>query len=433
MPPKVSLKITKGKLSGKTFSDQKGSLILGRREDCNIVFPDDTVSRRHCLLDIDLSAVTVRDLGSRNGTYLNGKIIGCRDEDLSAEEAWEQACDKFSMKTGDCLKLGPDCEITLEIKQKAIEKPEKKPALMLREVMKDRDNILKIAGYRTIRLIGRGGMGAVWLVEEEETGKRMALKVMLPEKAADRRYRERFLREASLSGQLKHKNVVNQFKYGQSDGDTGFILMEYCPGESVVQLMTKKGDEPDGKLDRDLATHIILQTLDGLHYCHHAKVVATLRDGTVMTVNGVVHRDFKPGNILLSDHSSRPVAKVADFGLAKAFSIAGLSGITSREQIAGMMEFMPADQIKNFLGVKPEVDVWSAAACYYYMLTGTYPKDFRGKDAYSVALNDSAIPIRKRNTDIPERLAEIIDTALLEIPEGGISALELKTAIESVF
>jgi serine/threonine protein kinase len=432
MPSTVILKITKGNLSEKTKGnlsenaisfDQKVSLILGRQEDCHIVFSDGTVSRQHCLLEIDPPAVTVKDLGSSNGTYLNG-----------------EANDRFSMKTGDCLKLGQDCEITLEIEQE-VKKPVPRPIPLLSTLMRnDRADVPKIAGYRTIRPIRRGGMGAVWLVAEETTGKPMALKVMLPEMAADEGCRKRFLREASLSVQLKHEHVVNQFKYGQSGG-TAFILMEYCPGESIEQLMIEKGD----KLDLNLATHIILQVLDGLHYCHHAEVAATLKDGTIVTVNGVVHRDLKPGNVLLSDHSSGLVAKVADFGLAKAFSIAGLSGMTDNKLIAGMKEFMPSRQIKNFRGAKPAVDVWAAAACYYYMLTGIYPKDFEGKDAYSVVLNDPAVPIRKHNANIPEKLAEIIDTALLEmlgseeiqeseiIQESESSALTLKKAIESAF
>jgi serine/threonine protein kinase len=428
MPPKVTLKIIKGKFSkktkskfsGKTISfDQKESLILGREKDCNIVFSDDTVSRRHCLLEINPPSVMVRDLGSSNGTYLNGEIIS--------------QCDEFPMKTGDCLKLGPDCEIMLDIEQQAAKKPKMQLSLMLQEKMKGYSHGIKIAGYRTIREIGRGGMGVVWLVEEEKTGKPMALKVMLPEKASDKKCREMFLREASLSGQLDHKNVVQQFKYGQSGG-AGFILMEYCPGKSVEELRAKKG----GKIDHDLAKYIILQALDGLHYCHHAKVIATLKDGTTIPATGVVHRDFKPGNILLSDHSSYPIVKVADFGLAKTFDTAGMSGFTTKEQIAGMLEFMCSDQVKDFRGAKPEVDVWAAAACYYYMLTGTYPKDFRGKDPYSVVLNDPAIPIRKHNNEIPERLAEIIDTALIERSnsnkktDSGISALELKAAIESI-
>ena len=297
---------------------------------------------------------------------------------------------------------------------------------MLKGEMKGNEDVQEIAGYRNIRSLGRGGMGAVWLVEEEKTGKQLALKLMLPEVASNERSRQTFLREAYIAGQLDHKNVVRQFKCGQS-GDTYFILMELCQGGSVDNLIKRNG----GKLGLDLATHITLQVLDGLHYAHHAPVVVTLKDGKTLTANGIVHRDFKPGNIFLSDNTSRSVAKVADFGLAKAFETAGLSGHTRTGDVAGTVVFMPRQQIINYRYAKPDVDVWAAAASYYYMLTGTFPKEFSGQDAIRAALANPAVPISKRNAGIPKRLADVIDTALTDKPEIGIrSALELKTAIE---
>ncbi|MDR3142032.1 MAG: protein kinase [Tannerellaceae bacterium] len=574
MPTKVILKISKGKRAGEELPpyDQKETLILGRLDDCAIVLPDATVSRYHCLLDVAPPSVVVRDFGSLNGTYLNEEKIGQRRVDLSAEEARKQTYDEFPMKTGDRLRLGPDCEITLnivipqycteclcEIEQpgyvngdnlpvchachaKALEQKAKKEAderlaremeqqrieaekrakelaakakaaaderarkkaekerleaekrakelaekeklearrraeeeeerrkeaariaeekakrnnrrcevcggplngelnicstclkdpvrileFLLLEADNGNDEVKGIAGYHKIKELGHGGMGVVWLVEEKKTGEQMALKLMLPEAAADKKNRQLFLREAHVAGQLKHTNVVRQFNSGQS-GDTYFILMELCRGGSVDSLMAKNG----GKLSLDLATHITLQILDGLIYTHAARVVSELADGTSRTVRGIVHRDFKPGNIFLSDNSSRPVAKVADFGLAKAFETAGLSGHTRSGVVAGTLPFMPRQQILNFRYAKPDVDVWAAAASYYNMLTGTYPKYLGGKDPYIAALNEPAVPIRQRNPSIPEKLAKVIDTALIDRPEIGVrSAKELKTAIEN--
>lgn len=299
---------------------------------------------------------------------------------------------------------------------------------LMQQAVKGRDDVKEIAGYRNIKELGRGGMGAVWLVEEEKTGKEMALKLMLQGASADKTSKDLFLREAYLTGQLNHENVVRQYKCGQS-GDAYFILMELCRGGSLDKRIEAKG----GKLDIDMATHIILQVLDGLDYAHHAKVAATLKNGKTVSTNGIVHRDFKPGNIFLSDDSSRPVAKVADFGLAKTFDTAGMSGMTGEGMYAGTPVFMPRQQIINFKYSKPDVDVWAAAASYYFMLTGQLAKDFsRGADVASVVLTSGAVPILKRNPRIPKRLAEVIDTALVDNPKIGIqSALELKKAIKS--
>lgn len=530
MPTKVILKINKGQLAGEKFSfDQKESLILGRQHDCSIVFPDNSVSRYHCMLDIAPPSVIVRDFGSLNGTYINGEIIGRRDSAMSIEEGREQIFAEFPMKPGDRLELGKDCEITLDIAhsqycaecfceidqteykdinnmnlcvdcytkaQKQNKKREKelrttafdenekqnawqsnqkeadrkaeelckasektkrndrrcevcdvilsgdtneskvcpacrnKPVnvlkFMLQQANKGNKDVSGIAGYRNIRLLGRGGMGAVWLVEEEKTGKEMALKLMLPEVASKEKSRDFFLREANVAGQLDHKNVVRQFKYGQSF-DTYFILMEFCQGGCVDALIKRNG----GRLNLELATHIILQVLEGLHYTHYAQVVAIFKNGETQVATGVVHRDLKPENIFLSDNSARPIVKIADFGLAKTFETAGLSGHTRTGNVAGTALFMPRQQIINYRYAKPDVDVWAAAACYYHMLTGTYPKDFYGHDAYAASLKNPSVPINKRNVAIPRKLAEVIDTALNELPDIGIqSALELKTRIE---
>jgi len=182
----------------------------------------------------------------------------------------------------------------------------------------------------------------------------------------------------------------------------------------------------------ELATKITMDVLEGLDYAHHAPLTVEIKGGSKVSAKGLVHRDFKPSNIFLTGSGNNMRAKVADFVLAKAFVTSGLSGHTRTGVYAGTPVFMARQQITNFKYAKPEVDVWAAAASYYYMLTGDYPKDFaKGSDAFSVALNSNAVPIRKRNKNIPEKLAKVIDTALKEKPEIPIkSAAELRDAIK---
>ena len=134
----------------------------------------------------------------------------------------------------------------------------------------------------------------------------------------------------------------------------------------------------------------------------------------------MVHRDVKPGNIFLSDTSDRPIAKVGDLGMAKAFDLAGLYRITKTGQVMGTPVFMPRQQIMQCKYAKPEVDVWAAAASYYNMLTGTVPKNFRpGKNAWQVIVSETPVPIRDRNSAIPRSVAAVIDKALREEPSIG--------------
>ncbi len=277
-----------------------------------------------------------------------------------------------------------------------------------------------IKGYQKVKLLGKGGMGEVWKVRDEDTGKTYALKTMLPAVKADESAVKLFLREAGIGQCLKHKNVVATYQAG-CENDTFYILMDLCEGGSVDSLMEKKG----GKLSIELATWIMLQVLSGLDYVHNMDVAVEIQKGLFRgtketQAKGVIHRDFKPGNIFLSDAGDKPTAMVADFGMAKAFDVAGLSRITKTGTVMGTPVFMPRQQAINFKYAKPEVDVWAAAASYYNMLTGAFPKNFRpGKNVWQIIVTEPAVPIRDRNSAIPQSVASVIDKALREQPEIG--------------
>ena len=224
--------------------------------------------------------------------------------------------------------------------------------------------------------------------------------------------------------------MVQLREAGCSQG-TFFFTLEFCDGGSVDKLMARRG----GKLSIDDAGPIILQALDGLHYAHGAEIPQVrLKDGKIGKGRGLVHRDLKPQNIFLSTASGTRVAKIGDYGLAKAFDMAGLSGHTFTGEVAGTPQFMPRQQVQRFKEVRPEADVWAMAAVLYNMLTGCYPRDFRkGCDPWQLILETSAVPIRRRNPAIPQRLAEVIDHALVDEPEVGFkSAAEFKQALVQV-
>ena len=152
---------------------------------------------------------------------------------------------------------------------------------------------------------------------------------MLPKVAASQRATESFLRETVNTQALQHPNVVRLWEAGCSQG-TFFFTLEFCEGGSVDKLMARRG----GKLSIDEARPIILQALDGLHYAHHAEIPhVKLKDGSIGQGRGLVHRDLKPQNIFLSTAGGSRVAKLGDYGLAKAFDMAGLSGHTCTGEV----------------------------------------------------------------------------------------------------
>ncbi|MFO0926101.1 MAG: serine/threonine-protein kinase [Gemmataceae bacterium] len=288
--------------------------------------------------------------------------------------------------------------------------------------------LVAIEGYEIERELDRGGMGAVYLARHAKSGGRVALKVMLPEVAANPIAVGRFLREAHLTRALRHRNVVQLYDAGCSEG-TFFLTMQFCDGGSVMQHMKAQGRA----LPIDEAANVILDVLAGLEYAHAQQVTVKLPDGTEATAAGLVHRDLKPQNIFLTGAGAGRVARIGDYGLAKAFDLAGLSGQTATGAAAGTPSFMPRQQLVNFKYARPEVDVWAAAATFYYLLTGRTPREFpKGQDPWQIVLREPAVPIRQRLPAIPERLAAVIDEALIDQPEIRIQTVaDLRRALEA--
>lgn len=182
---------------------------------------------------------------------------------------------------------------------------------------------------------------------------------------------------------------------------------------------------------------IALQILDAIDYAHHVELpYIQLPNGEFTQGKGLVHRDIKPSNILLTGNKNQPTAKLADFGLAKSFENAGLTDVTiSGRHLEGTMPFMSREQVINFRRAQPEVDVWSVAACLYFMLTCNSPRDFRGEpDPLLVVLQKKCDRVHRWNPDVPQPLADLVDLALDETRELHFkTAKAFKTALHTAF
>jgi len=453
----VILKVLHGSLSRKEFSFQeRTTCVIGRALDCNIVLPDDqahsTISRYHCLLDINPPDVCIRDFGSLNGTYVNGEKIGQREINTDPDKAKHLIYPEYDLKEGDQFKLG-DSIFHVSVLNSSVESSRKEASrspllamddfadepldkinIFLEKASEKNKDLVCIKGYDIVKKLGKGSMGAVYLAKDKNnaTGKSsmIALKVMLPKVETDPRSHRQFIRETKNTQLLNHKNIVKVYDVGCYDA-MFFFTTDYCEAGNVSQLITQYG----GKLPLYLALKILMQVLDGLTFAHTVTIpVVVLADGKKTSAKGLVHRDLKPGNIMLTEVNGVLQAKIADFGLAKAFDVAGLSGRTATGISAGTPFYMPRQQVINFKFAKPEVDVWAAAATFFKMVTGRYPRNYnKASDPWLTTLKTPVTPIREYDASIPEALAKVIDQALIDQPEIYYkSASELKDDILKV-
>jgi YVTN family beta-propeller protein len=203
-----------------------------------------------------------------------------------------------------------------------------------------------VAGYRVERLLGRGGMGAVYLAHDVQLGRKVALKLLAPELSEDTSFRERFLRESRIAAGLEHPNVVPVYQAGDADG-TLFIAMRYVEGTDLKRLLADAG-----RLDRATVASVASQVAAALDAAHEA---------------GLVHRDVKPGNVLID---RREHVYLSDFGLTK--QTASRSGLTATGTLVGTLDYVAPEQIQG-QPVDGRSDIYSLACMLHEALTGTPP------------------------------------------------------------
>src|SRR3989449_5059392 len=201
--------------------------------------------------------------------------------------------------------------------------------------------------YDVERQIGAGGMARVYLAVEQHPHRRVAIKVIDPE-LSNRLLRERFIREVDLSSKLSHPHIVPIFSAGEVDG-LFYYVMPYVEGESLRHRLLR-----ERKLPLEAALHVTRDVADALAFAHG---------------QGIIHRDIKPENILLSgDH-----AIVADFGIARAISAAGMLTLTGSGQAIGSPGYMSPEQAMGSAQLDARTDVYSLGCVLFEMLAGQPP------------------------------------------------------------
>jgi serine/threonine-protein kinase len=422
----IRLEVTEGPHRGLVFSfTGHDTFLVGRSSRAHFRLPakDEYFSRIHFMVEVNPPQCRLTDMGSKNGTCVNG-----------------QKAETADLKDGDLIKAGTTVlRVCMEAKAGVPEPAPPTPAaasfvtrtapplavagpgvasglcpacaapLAARgtgtgstlcpacEVLAQ-EQPQSIKGYRIVRELGRGGMGVVHLAVRAADGTLVALKTITPTVAGTRAHVERFLREADTLRRLAHPNIVAFREIGESSGQL-YFAMDYVRGTDAARLLKKEG----GPLAVGRAVGLVCQLLEALAHAH---------------AQGFVHRDVKPANVLVAEENGREVLRLADFGLARIYQASPLSGLTMRGEVGGTVAFMAPEQVTHFREAKPAADQYAAGATLYTLLTDRLvydlPRDFARQIA--MLLQDDPVPIQTRRPDLDAALAGVIHRSLAREP-----------------
>ncbi len=303
---------------------------------------------------------------------LNAFALGRLNEDESAEvERHLNNCDSCASK----LTSTPDDSL-VDLFRQSISLPMSiEPALTGKydflSPAQQADELGRLGSYRVLQELGAGGMGIVFVVEDPDLQRRVALKVMRPDLAANPSARERFRREAESIARLRHENIVQIHEIGEQNGEP-YLTLEYVGGGSLAQKLAA-GPLPPGQ-----AAALVETLARAMHHAHE---------------HGIVHRDLKPGNVLFDENGA---AKISDFGVAKQLDAA--TAHTQTGAILGTPSYMAPEQAEGGQdAVGPATDVYALGAILYETLTGRPP--FRGPTVL-----DTLAQVREREPVTPRLL-----------------------------
>jgi serine/threonine-protein kinase len=410
----VLLQVVSGPRAGQELScDRRDRYVVGRSSQVEISLPDDRqLSREHFQIEVKPPLCFLKDLGSTNGTKVNGlrvERVRLRDGDVIAAGSSSFVIHvEETSGNGQPLVRCPGCGQSVpERAEEAARLGNGTSGWLCKACLDQRSRFPATdRDYLIERRIGGGGMGEVYLARQLSTNRPVAIKMMVPTVAAGDKAKEYFRREIEVLKNLLmpngkcHPNIVAFYDIFELRGQFQ-LIMEYVAGKNALEWVTNLSMP----LPVPAAARIGLLLLSALEYAHS---------------RGYVHRDIKPTNVLVMGPPQRPQAKLSDFGLAKSFhDNPGFAGLTHQGDIGGSIGFISPDHIRDFREVKEPADIYSAGATLYYLLTVQYPFfdfDPHRNDAYSIILEHPPVPLRAHRPDAPEGLERVLRKALEKHP-----------------
>lgn len=264
------------------------------------------------------------------------------------------------------------------------------------QLLAGRTSGFQVDRYMLLELIGQGGMGRVYLAMDTRLNRKVALKILAPERINNPRAVTRFQREARVGAQLQHENLVRIYDFGESGGRF-FLVMEYIEGRTIGHLLSEQGPMPPAT-----AARLVRQVAMGLAHAHR---------------KGLIHRDVNPYNIMVTHDG---VAKLADLGLA--IDLTEAERVTRDGATVGTFDYVAPEQARHSHSADIRSDIYSLGCTLYHMLTGQVP--FPSPSLPEKLLAHQAIepePVEKLAPGVPLELAEVVRTMMRKVPDERYS------------
>ncbi len=355
------LLIEKGAERGKCIPLKMGEdVILGRDQSSSYVLEDPMASRKHCVVGGRKGHWLIKDLHSVNGTFLNGQGL--------------EAGQTQKLEVGSSFRIGETLFSFME------DRPNRNDDPLIGKT---------IAGYEIESRLGRGAMGVVYQARQLSLNRSIALKLLSEELSQNKKFTAMFLREARAAAALNHPHILQVYDAGEDQGFF-FMSMEIAEKGSVLEELRSVGAM---ELDRSLA--IVQDTLEALEYAEK---------------KGIVHRDIKPDNLMLS---ADRVVKVGDLGLALPVD----QSEAQQTGVFGTPHYIAPEQALG-KAVDNRADIYALGASWYRMLTGK--PLFQAKNIYDIIkmqVNKPHTPIKEHIPDVPSAISKIIDKMLAKNPD----------------
>jgi eukaryotic-like serine/threonine-protein kinase len=381
---RIFLTVIAGPHKGLEFSfDRHDTFLVGRSRLAHFQLPakDKYFSRIHFMMEVNPPQCRLIDMGSHNGTYVNGTPV------LAAD-----------LKDGDQIRAGHTI-LRVEVQSA--------PAATINVPTGDEGAAAampQIPGFLLARELGRGAMGATYLGQRVDDPTMYAVKVVTPSFQGSPAQIADFLSSARLLTGLDHPNIVQLHEVGGCPGGFCFVS-EFVPGLNAEEILKR-----DGPLSVKRTVRWANQMMQALQHAH---------------AEHFIHHDIKPTNVLVAQVEGKEVVKLADFALARVYQIAPFSGLSLTAAMINLGSFIPPELLFNYQDINPLADQYALAAVIYHLLTGAPVLDLpKGEHKrYSSLLRRQHVPLRERRGDVPTALADVIHKALSPTPSHRYASI----------